>query len=233
MLTYKTLIIEDDPADQQELLTHLATIPYLNVLGVFANPLDAVPLIHQESVDLLFLDFMLPGINGLAFLATLHQPPRVILTTVDPAYALTAYEAGVVDYLVKPYTFDRLLKAVSRAIGLAEVQLAQARLHQQSTSHVFLKTGREAVRVAINDILYAEAFGAFSKVYTPSAVLVVSELLTDLQQQLPPGAFIRVHKSYLVALNHISRLSSKYIGVLDQQIPLGATYREQVEKALR
>lgn len=233
MLSYKTLIIEDNPADQQLIQTYLARLPYINLRGTFTFALEAVPVLHEEAIDLLFLDVMLPGMDGLTFLASLHQPPRVILTTVDPAYTMTAYEAGVVDYLLKPYTFERLLKAVSRAIGLAERQLTQARLQHQPPSHVFLKTGREAVRVAISDILYAEAFGAFSKVYTPSAVLVVSELLAELQQQLPAGAFIRVHKSYLVALDNITRISAKYVTVLDHQIPLGATYREQVEKVLR
>ncbi len=233
MLSYKTLIIEDNPADQQLLQTHLARLPYINLRGTFASALEAVPVLHKEAIDLLFLDVMLPGMDGLTFLASLHQPPRVILTTVDPTYALTAYEAGVVDYLLKPYTFERLLKAMSRAIGLAERQLIETQLHHQSSLYVFLKTGREAVRVATSDILYAEAFGAFSKVYTPSAVLVVSELLADLQQQLPAGAFIRVHKSYLVALDNITRISTRYVTVHEQQIPLGATYREQVEKALR
>ena len=233
MLFYKTLIVENNPADHQLLQDYLTRLPYIDLRGTFSTALEAVPILHKEAIDLLFLDMLLPGMDGLTFLTALRQPPRVILTTADPTYALTAYEAGVVDYLLKPYSFDRLLKAVSRSIGLAERQLAQARLYQQTVSHVFLKTGREAVRVAVSDILYAEAFGAFCKVYTPSAVLVVSELLVDLQQQLPAGAFIRVHKSYLVALDSITRISSKYVTVLEQQVPLGATYRQQVEKALR
>ena len=133
----------------------------------------------------------------------------------------------MIDYLVKPFSFERLLKAVNRAITSAEPGESV-----KIPSYVFLKTGRESVRTLISDILYVEAFGAFSKVHTPSAVLVVSELLVDLHEQLPEGEFIRVHKSYVAALSRISKISSKFVYIQQHQIPLGATYREQVEKKI-
>jgi len=228
MHLYRTLIIEDDTVEKQLLQHHLSQLPYLSMIGSFDNPLSAVSLLHQEQVDILFLDVNLPGIDGLSFLSTLQRPPRVILTTADPAHALKAFEIGVVDYLVKPYTFERLLRAVSRVIGANDPAFTS----DAAPTHIFLKTGRESVRVAVEDILYIEAFGAISKVYTKTSVLVVSELLADLHQQLPAGAFIRVHKSYIVSRQSITRIGSKHLSVQQHQIPLGATYREQVEKTL-
>lgn len=230
MLSYHALIIEDDVVEQQLLQLHLNRLPYLTLVGAYANPLLALPLLQNSPVDILFLDVNLPGMDGLSFLNTLQRSPRVILTTADPTYALSAYEAGVVDYLVKPYTFERLLRAVGRAVGLTDPYSPATK---SAPTHVFLKTGRESVRVAVSDIVYAEAFGAFSKVHTTSTILIVSELLSDLHHQLPAGAFIRVHKSYIVARHSISRISSKFVAIDQHQIPLGATYRDEVEKALQ
>ncbi|MBC3785765.1 LytR/AlgR family response regulator transcription factor [Spirosoma utsteinense] len=227
MPTYRCLIIEDDDVAQQFLRNYLKRLPHLEVVSVFTNPLDALPTLYNNEIDLLFLDMHLPGMDGLDFLSSLKNPPKVVLTTADPAYALNAYEAGVTDYLVKPYTFERLLKAVNRAIsGVAATTGSIPR-------HIFLKTGRESVRVVISEILYAEALGALSKVYTSTTVLVVSELLADLHEQLPPGEFIRVHKSYIVARQCISKISSKFISVQQYQIPIGATYRNQVENLIQ
>lgn len=230
MLSYHALIIEDDVVEQQLLQLHLGRLPYLTVLGAYTDPLMALPVLQHSPVDILFLDVNLPGMDGLSFLNTVRLSPRVILTTADPTYALSAYEVGVVDYLVKPYTFERLLRAVGRAVGLTDPYLPATKA---TPAHVFLKTGRESVRVAVRDILYAEAFGAFCKVYTPTNVLIVSELLSDLHQQLTDEAFIRVHKSYVVARHSISRISSKYVSIEQHQIPIGATYRDEVEKSLR
>jgi DNA-binding LytR/AlgR family response regulator len=227
MPTKQCILIEDDPVAQQYLLMYLARLPYLNVVNVFSNPLDALPALYNNEIDLLFLDMHLPGMDGLDFLKSLSHPPRVIITTADPGFALDAFEAGVTDYLVKPFSFERLLKAVNRAIMTSDTEVPV-----KIPSHVFFKTGRESVRIQVHDILYVEAFGAFSKVYTHTAVLVVSELLADLHQQLPEGEFIRVHKSYVAARQHITKISSKFVFIQQYQIPLGATYREQVEKGM-
>jgi DNA-binding LytR/AlgR family response regulator len=228
MPTYRCLIIEDDEVAQQSLRSHLKRLPYLELVSMFTNPLDALPTLYNNEIDLLFLDMHLPGMDGLDFLSSLNRPPRAILTTADPAYALNAYEAGVTDYLVKPYTFERLLKAVNRAISGVELIIPS-----NIPTHIFLKTGRESVRVTISDILYAEAFGALCKVYTTKDILIISEFLADLHEQLPVGKFIRVHKSYIVARQCISKISPRFISLGQHQIPIGATYREQVEKLIQ
>lgn len=228
MPTYRCLIIEDDEVAQQSLRSYLKRLPYLDLVSVFTNPLDALPALYNNEIDLLFLDMHLPDIDGLEFLSSLNRSPRVILTTADPAYALNAYEAGVTDYLVKPYTFERLLKAVNRAISGVELTSPST-----LSTHIFLKTGRESVRVTISEILYVEAFGALSKVYTQKDVLIISELLADLHEQLPGGEFVRVHKSYIVACQCISKISPRFISLGQHQIPIGATYRDQVEKLIQ
>ncbi|MCC5612975.1 LytTR family DNA-binding domain-containing protein [Nostoc sp. CHAB 5834] len=227
MTTYRCLLIEDDPIAQQFLQTYLTRLPYLQVDRVFSNPLDALPYLYTNEIDLLFLDMHLPGMGGLDFLKSLTKPPRVVLITADTTRALDAFDAGVIDYLVKPFTFERLLKAVNRAITSLEPVPSVT-----TPAYVFLKTGCESVRIPINDILYIEAFGALCKVCTSGAVLVVSELLADLHEQLPEGAFLRVHKSYIAARQHITKISSKAVFIQQHQLPLGATYRGQVETVM-
>ena len=132
MPTRQCIIIEDDQVAQQYLLMYLTRLPYLNVVDVFENPLDALPALYSNEIDLLFLDMHLPGIDGLDFLKSLSHPPRVIITTADPAFALDAFEAGVTDYLVKPFSFERLLKAVNRAITVSDTNVPV-----KTPTHVF------------------------------------------------------------------------------------------------
>ncbi|AQG79435.1 LytR/AlgR family response regulator transcription factor [Spirosoma montaniterrae] len=228
MKTYNTLIIEDDPSDQTILKQNIQRLPYLTVTGVFANPLHALPILADRDINLLFLDASLPDMNGLAFLESITHRPNVILVTADPSYAIAAFEVGVADYVVKPYTFARLVKAVDRALGhRSETPVVE------SNPYIFLKMGREFTRILVNDIQFIEAFGAFSKVYTPTDVMIVSELLSDLHAQLPEGSFLRIHKSYIVAKQNVMRISARFITINKNQLPIGAKYRQEVEKSLR
>ena len=225
--TYKCIIVEDNAFEMKLLQLFINRLPNLEIIASFTSAEAALPSLQTTSIDLLFLDIVLPDLTGLGLLKLLHQPPKTILTTSSPDYAIEAFDTGVIDYLVKPFTFERLIKAVNRALT------TDTTANNQRIASLFLKTGRELVRVQLDDILFIEAFGALCKIYTPTSIIVVSELLSDLHEKLPTNDFVRVHKSYIAALQKIVKLSTKFIVIQQHQIPLGATYRIQVERLLR
>ncbi len=223
---YRYIIIEDDETDELFFQEQVATIPYLQSAGTVANPLAALPILESEAVDLLFMDVGLPVINGLDFLENLPNPPQTIIITASDAYAVRAYELGVADYILKPFTRDRLEKAVQRVVSRLSVS------GPAQPNYVVLKAGWESVRIPIESINYVEAFGAFCKVHTTEGITVVSDFLSTVYAKLPSHLFLRIHKSFVVASWKVNHMGSRHVLVGQSQIPVGASYRQTVEQAL-
>lgn len=226
MKRFRCIIIEDDIVEQKILELNLKHLPHLELVQVFSNPTDALPLIQSGTIDLMFVDVELPEINGLELVKSLKHPPQVILTTAHTNFAVDAFEIGVIDYLVKPYKLERLLKAVGRAV---EVITDNPFMNE---SHFFLRAGRELIKFFVVDIIYVEAYGSFTKVYTHGKVFVISESISTLQEKMSQDFFLRVHKSYLVSKVRITGISAKFILMDKVKIPLGSFYRESVEKTM-
>lgn len=227
MKIYKSIIIEDDIVEQKILQSHLKKLNHLEIVGVFANPLETISTLQTGEIDILISDIELPEITGIELIKALTNPPKIIILTSYPNYAVEAFEHGVTDYLLKPYTFERLLKAVNRAIEKNDPSIK----NKAEEKTIFLKSGRESLKFQINNILYIEALGSFTKVYTEDKVSIISESISILQEKLT-NDFIRVHKSYLVSKKRIAGISAKNIIVNDKKIPLGVSYREVVEKSI-
>ncbi|MCU0324824.1 MAG: LytTR family DNA-binding domain-containing protein [Spirosomaceae bacterium] len=228
MKIYKCVIIEDDIAEQKILQTHLKKLNHLEIVNTFVNPVDALGLLQTQQIDILFSDIELPEINGIELIKSLANPPKVIFFTSHSNYAVEAFEYGVTDYLVKPYSFERLIKAVSRALDKSDLESVKIR---EENEVIFLKSGRDMLKFNLNQILYIEALGSFTKVYTQDKVSVISEAISILQDKLN-NEFIRVHKSYLVSKKKVTGISAKNVLVEDKKIPLGVSYRESVEKII-
>ncbi len=191
-------------------------------------------LLNDGMIDILFLDVEMPEMTGIEFLKTLKVIPQTILITAHTEYALDAFEVGITDYLQKPYGFYRFLKAVNRAIEMLQSRGTSDK--KKSPSHdefVYLKSGRELLKFNVEDIIHIEALASFSKVFTsPEKYTLISESISKLQNKLPKDYFIRTHKSYLVSKNKIVGISPKQIILENVKIPLGLSYRNEVEKAL-
>jgi DNA-binding LytR/AlgR family response regulator len=219
---YRLVIVEDNPDDQQRLLDYVARLPELTVAGVFADPVPAQEQLNTTSADLLLLDIDLPALSGFDLLRLLTDPPVVILTTLSISRSLEAYDAGVIDYLVKPFSFERFRRAIDRA-----------GVHLAAPPPLMLKVGRQLVRVAPDTIRYVEADGSFCRVYLADRNVLVSQLLTDLVSQLSDSQFIRVHRSYLVAVSAIASVSSRYVVLQTrEQLPIGDVYRAALRQRL-
>jgi DNA-binding LytR/AlgR family response regulator len=230
---YNCVLIEDNPIDTKIIEGHLRKLPHLRLLSVFENPIDSIQTIHAGEVDIIFMDIEMPEMSGITFLNSLDTSPQVILISNHVNYSMEAFEIGVTDYIQKPVSFERLLKAVSRAINGINIQEKSLReLITLKDQHIFLKSGRELLKFNLNDILYIEALASFTKVFTPDKTTIISESISELQEKLAPYSFIRVHKSYLVPQNKIVGISTKNVILEKNKIPMGLSYREEIEKIL-
>jgi DNA-binding LytR/AlgR family response regulator len=230
---YKCIIIDDNPIDIKILEVQLSKLPHLKVIETFNNPINAIPTLHSETIDILFLDVEMPEISGINLLNSLEKTPQVILISNHTHYSMDAFEIGVTDYIQKPVSFERILKSVSRAVEAINLQDKNIKeLTAPTDNFIFLKSGRELLKFNLNDIIYIEALASFTKVYTQGKTTVISESISELHTKLPPDSFLRIHKSYLVPLSKIIGISTKNVILENHKIPMGLSYRESIEKIL-
>ena len=216
-------IIEDEPMASKLLQLYVSKLPVLELIAVSDNPLHALEFLKTNPADLLFLDIRMPEMTGLSLLEVLQNRPLAILTTAFSEFALQSYDLDVVDYLKKPITFERFLKAVGKAEqrlqppGTAKEKLGDA-------GYIFVKEGTQFVKVNIDDILFIEGLKNYVTIHTITQKIVSLQRLKALEDQLPVGKFIRVHNSYIIAKGAISNVKDNEIRVGTAKIPIGETY---------
>lgn len=227
MQKYKCLIIEDEPIAAEILEDYVGQIGYLQLVAKCGNALDAAQLCTTQKIDLLFLDIHLPKVKGLDFLKSLVNPPQVILTTAYHEYALEGYEFNILDYLLKPIEFDRFLKAVtkfhSRVTGTA---LENERRFQ------YFNVNHKMVKVYFDEILFIESVQEYIKIVTQSRTVVTKFQIGEIVDSLRFDNLLRVHRSFVVALDKIDAFTSFSIEIKEHSIPIGRNYREQVAQVL-
>lgn len=227
------LLVDDEPMARGVLRRHLAKLDAFAVAGECANAFEAINALQATPVDVLFLDIQMPEMSGLELLRTLARPPAVVLTTAYADYALPSYDYDVVDYLLKPVAFERLLKTTQRL--LERLQAAPVKAPPPATSpsgaaeELFLKSDKKIYKIHPADILYLQGWGNYVKVFTRNqGVILPLQTLAEFELLLPPADFIRVHKSYLVAKQHVRLLDGNRLLVGDEEIPVGLTYRHRL-----
>ncbi|HXD76254.1 MAG TPA: LytTR family DNA-binding domain-containing protein, partial [Puia sp.] len=203
-------IIEDEPMASKLLQLHVGQLPTLRLIAVSDNPVSALASLKADRADLLFLDVRMPHMTGLALLKMLPDPPLAILTTAFSEFALESYELDVVDYLKKPITFDRFVKAVNKA----EQRLQKVKATDEARgaeTYMFIKEGTRLVKLNLGEILFIEGLRNYVAIHTPSRKVVSLQRLKALEEQLPADQFIRVHHSYIVAKRAISAIQDNEI----------------------
>jgi len=223
-------IIEDEPLAQNILKKYIEDHPALELKAVCNNAEEAQKVLLRQDIELLFLDINLPKLSGISFLKTLPHQPLVIFTTAYPEYAVEGFELDAIDYLLKPFSFERFLKAANKAVQ----QLNKREITEQATpSFIFLKADKKVHKVNLDDILYIEAAGDYIKINTESEQYIVNDTLKSLQDELPPVQFIRVHKSYIISRNKIKFFEGNYVKVGNANIPIGNSYKEEISTRLK
>jgi DNA-binding LytR/AlgR family response regulator len=226
------LIIEDEPLARNLMTEYVNKIPYLRLIQACSNPIAALEILRSEPVDLLFLDIQMPELTGISLLKTLRKKPFVILTTAYSQYALEGYELDVVDYLLKPITFERFLKAVdkvSQRTNASTMQAVQPRNEVAATAsptYVFVKDGTKLVKVFFDDILYVEGMKDYVTIYTVNQKITTLQRLKVLEEQLPAESFFRIHHSFIVAIRAIDAVHKGEVTIGNRQIPISESYRK-------
>ena len=218
----RCLIVDDEPLAQQILEKYIAMLDGLTLVGKCGNAIQAISFLQTQEVDLMLLDIQMPELNGLDMLRHLRHPPQVILTTAYGEHALQAFELDVADYLLKPIAFERFARAIDKARRHAPII---GKPEPNRRDYIFLRADRKLHKVFLADILLVEGLSNYLKVYTEKQMLIVREKMSEIEALLPPEQFMRVHKSFIVSLDHIQYAEGNMLSVAQRQIPIGETYR--------
>lgn len=231
----RCLIVDDEPPALVLLEKYASMIDQLTVVGTSQSAVKAFDLLKTTEVDLMFLDIRMPVLNGIDFIKALKHPPSVILTTAYREYALDGYDLDIIDYLLKPISFDRFLKAVDRykhrsieTLGSDPAPI----IAQENVDHIFFNVNRTHHKVFLDDILYIESLKDYVRIHTVSDDLVVKGNLGTTMKLLPATKFLRIHRSFAIATEKIKSYSQSEIEIGDQKLPIGISYRGDVDKEL-
>ena len=215
------IIIEDEPLAMERTRGYVQKLPFLNLLAEFDNGIDALVFLRSNPVDLLFLDINMGELSGIQLLESASISAEVIITSAYNEYALKGFELNVTDYLLKPYTFDRFLQAVTRAEdNLAKKEVVAER------KFIFVKTEYRLEKLLLSELLYIEGMRDYRKIHTINKKIMTLQTFTDFEQELPPAVLCRVHKSFMVALDKIDSVERDRIKIGDALIPISETYRK-------
>lgn len=228
----KCTVVDDEPFALDPIMNYVRRTPFLELEECFSNPYKALAYLNSNKIDLVFLDINMPELSGIQLYKSLPSPPLVIFTTAYPEFAAESYEYNAVDYLVKPIKYDRFLKAVNKASGLAapvgriSTPASSPEKPGNSKEYLMIKSGNRLVKVFPDDIQYIEAAGNYMCFHVKGKKLMSLLSMNDALDILPSNDFVRIHKSYIISLKHLDALERQDVVVAGKQIPIGITYRE-------
>ena len=227
----KCIIVDDEQLAITVIESYLRRMPNIEIIGTFNSAMPVYEMLQNNKIDLLFLDIEMPDITGLDFVKSLDSHPFIIFTTARKDYAIEGFELNVIDYLIKPISFERLLKSINRVLEL--------KTHKQNTepnndSHnvLFLKENKKNVKVYIKDILYFESIKDYVKVVTKTKTVITKQLLSHFESTIDPESILRIHRSFIVMIEHIDAFTCSDIEVGEAILPIGRSYKEETLKKL-
>ncbi len=224
------LIVEDEPLARSLLTDYVKKIPSLELIDACPSPLMAVEILKTNPVDLMFLDIQMPELTGIGLLKTLTRRPMVIFTTAYSEYALEGYDLDVVDYLLKPITFERFLRSINKVQLLRKS--GQEKSIMAADDFIFVKDGTKLVKIMINDILYVEGLKDYVTIFTKTQKIVSLQRLKAMEEQLPSSLFVRIHNSYIVSLRAITSVHKSEVEIGTAFLPVGETFRKSFKEAI-
>ena len=227
------LIIDDEPVAREIIQTYCSHLPVLNVVASCTNALEAKTLLQNNNIDLIFLDINMPVLNGIAFLSTLKNRPTVIFTTAYKEYALDAFDLSACDYLLKPFSLERFIVAVDKA--LERIQLSPATGEDDEIKpeeFIFIKTDGKIYKVFYEELLFAEASGNYTKIVTTENTLLTAMTFSGFEELLPKASFIRIHRSFIINKTRLTHIEGNRVFIKNTEIPIGTNYKAGFLKQL-
>ncbi len=227
----KYCIIDDEPIAHRIIEGYCNNITYLEKIGNCYDAFEAIQLMNSNSIDLIFLDINMPKLSGFDLLKTMRQTPKVIVTSAYKEFALEGYDLNISDYLLKPFSLERFLKAITKVSDQKKTNTQI--LQEENRASFFLKGDKRIHQIHLNDILFIEAYGNYTKVFTNKELVISHEKISSLEEILPTSQFIRVHKSFIVAINKINLLEGNRIKIKDHYVAIGQTYKNDVKRLFK
>jgi DNA-binding LytR/AlgR family response regulator len=231
------LAVDDEPPALQVIEKYVTSIPVLQLAATCSNAVDALAVLQNNQVDLLFLDIQMPYILGTDFMRTLSNPPKVIFTTAFRKYAVEGFDLDAVDYLLKPISFERFLKAVNKVMKLnlpvTESIPYSTQKNKTDDSFIYLRADRKNIKVNWDDILFIESLKDYIKVVTKEKTIVTKQSISSLEENLPAHLFIRTHRSFIISINKIESFTPELIQIGKYELPISRSYKHEVEKLLK
>jgi len=215
------IAIDDEPIALDIIRSHASKVPFLELKAAFTNAFEAISYLQANKIDLIFLDIKMPDISGIDFLKSLTKPPMVVFTTAYTEHAVQSFELDAVDYLLKPFSLSRFLKACNKAQELFNLRNQKM---EAKSEYIFVKDGYEQIKVELDEILYVEASGNYTQIQLKGKLLSSRITINDLAEILPKNDFIRCHRAFIVARNKITKFDRSQIWIGEKIIPIGATY---------
>ena len=231
------IVVDDEPLQLELLSDYIKKTPFLSLAGVFSNPLEALTIVQQQNIDLVFSDIQMPELSGINLIQLLNGKSKVVFITAYPNYALQGYELDVVDYLIKPVPFERFLKAANKALQMfpSSKEMDENKTNRPvsfSEQSLFVKSDYKIIKIALPDILFIESLKEYISIHTIKGKVITLQTMKKMEEVLPVSHFSRVHKSFIVARDKIESIERKRIFIKTNVIPIGETYDEAFFKLL-
>lgn len=227
------LIIDDEHIAHKIIMEYCEMLPHMQLQKNCYNALEALEFLNSHEVDLIFLDLNMPKLKGFEFLKTLSSPPKVIVTTAYSEFAIEGYALNVIDYLLKPFSFERFLKAVNKVVDSNTIpKKSISEVNKTLTKRIFLRQNKSYIQIELDDILFIEASGNYTKIISKNETITIREKISDILEALSSSDFIQVHKSFAIATKYIKKIDGNRIYILDHTIPIGKLYKANLIKIL-
>lgn len=229
----KYLIVDDEYIAHDIIKGYCARLQDMQLVKSCYDALEAFEYLNSNKVDLIFLDLNMPVLKGFEFLRTLKNPPKVIVTTAYQEFAIEGYELNIADYLLKPFSFERFLKAINKSFGNATITDSASTQTSTDASRIFIQSNKKHIQLNTDHLLYIEATGNYTRLVTASEVITIRAKFSDVLRQLPKSGFIQVHKSFAVAPKHIRSIEGNIITIAEYFVPIGKMYRSNIDRLLK
>jgi len=232
-MTLTSIIVDDEPLARDVLVKYISDCPMLELVAVCKSAFETLEVLNSREVRIIFLDINMPKLSGLSMVRSLQNPPQVIFTTAYPEYAVEGFEVDAVDYLVKPFSFDRFMKAVNRAVEREEyIRNKAGNGVEEERKYFHVKADGKIYQVEHREILYFEALGDYVRVKTSEKRLVTHDTMKNIEDSLPPKKFLRIHRSFIISVDRIEFVEGNRVKIGEDFIPVGQSYRANLESFL-
>lgn len=232
MEQFNCLVVDDEPIARNIIEAYCKHLPYLHVVASCGNALEAKMILQKEKIEILFLDINMPVMDGLSFLKTLKNPPQIIFTTAYKEYALDAFDLAACDYLLKPFSLERFVIAVDKAVEKLRGVAFTAPDNSGAENYMFIRTDGKIYKILFDDILYGEANGNYTKIVMKESMIMPAMTFSSFEELLPKSVFLRVHRSFIINKSKIGHIEGNRVFINNTEIPIGTNYKDEFMKQL-